>query len=412
MPRLTPKPLTQKMIDAAPAPAKQCTVLRDSEVRGLTLRLWPAGTKSWSFEYRSPITLKNARLGMSANSLSEARATAQAHRAAVAAGRDPALEAKADLNKRREAHARLVTVRDALVRYEASVIESAAKLASRRKRMRVLRRAMEPFLPRPVSGLSKGDLIGRLDEIQSQSGGVSRNRAQSEARHFLGWCRDRELVPRIVIDRVRQGVREQPRERVLSDQELAAILAATADRSAYSDLVRTLLLTAMRRNEAASLQPRDLDFDGRTITVRAENSKTRARRVVPMADGLFDMLRARSRGLPKDGYVFGEGSDFKRPFSGFSKRFSRLVAAIRVEMEPFTLHDLRRSVATEMHSMGVDALVVDDLLGHLSNVRSGVRGIYNRAQTLSRQREAVAAWNVRIATLTPDVISLTREHAR
>jgi integrase len=409
MPRLTMKPLTQKMIDAAPTPAKQCTVLRDSDVRGLTLRLWPAGTKSWSFEYRSPITLKNARLGISANSLSEARATAQAHRAAVAAGRDPSLEVKADLNKRQEAHARLVTVRDALVRYEASVVESAAKLASRRKRMRVLRRAMEPFLARPVSGLSRGDLIGRLDEIQSQSGGVSRNRAQSEARHFLGWCRDRELVPSIVIDRVRQSVREQPRERVLSDQELAPILAATADRSAYSDLVRTLLLTAMRRNEAASLQPRDLDFDRRTIAVRAENSKTRAGRVVPMADGLFDMLRARSRGLPKDGYVFGEGSDFKRPFSGFSKRFVRLVAALPREMEPFTLHDIRRTVATGMHSIGVDALVVDDLLGHLSNVRSGVRGIYNRAQTLSRQREAVAAWNARIATLIWQVAELHRD---
>jgi hypothetical protein len=61
--------------------------------------------------------------------------------------------------------------------------------------------------------------------------------------------------------------------------------------------------------------------------------------------------------------------------------------------------------------MGVDALVVDDLLGHLSNVRSGVRGIYNRTQTLSRQREAVAAWNARIATLILDAIPLTRKRA-
>jgi integrase len=361
--------------------------------------VWAGGTRSWSFEYRSPVTRKNSKIGISAASLSEGRVIAKAHRAAVAAGRDPALEAKADLNKRQEAHARLVTVRDALDRYDASVVESAVKLASRRKRMRVLRRAMEPFLARPVSALARGDLIGRLDEIQSQSGGISRNRAQSEVRHFLGWCCDRELVTGIVIDRMRQGVREQSRERVLSDQELAAILAATADRSAYSDLVRTLLLTAMRRNEAASLQPRDLDFDGRTITVRAEVSKTGAGRVIPMADGLFDMLRQRSRGLPKDGYLFGGGSDFKSPFSGFSKRFARLAASLPREIEPFTLHDIRRTVATGMHSMGVDALVVDDLLGHLGNVRSGVRGIYNRAQTLSRQREAVAAWNARIAAL-------------
>jgi integrase len=407
MPRLTSKPLTQKQIDATSAPATGCTVLRDAEQRGLTLRVWPGGTRTWSFEYRSPVTLKNVRLGIAAQSLAEARALIKGHRAAVAAGRDPALEAKADLSARQEAHARLVTVADALARYEAAVVEPAAKLASRRKRMRVLIRAMAPYGARAVASLTRADVIGRLDEIQGTSGGVSRNRAQSEIRHFLGWCRDRDLVQSIVIDRVRQGVREQARERVLTDAELSAVLAATADRSAYSDLVRTLLHTAMRRNEAATLRPGDLDFNARTICVRGEVSKTRQARVIPMPDALLDMFRDRARGLPSEGYLFGDGTDFKKPFSGFSKRFAALLAAMPGGARTFTLHDIRRSVATALHTMGVDALTVEDLLGHLTGVRSGVAGVYNRATTLPRQREALSAWSAKLATLVPPADLLT-----
>jgi integrase len=346
------------------------------------------------------VTLKNVRLGVAARSLSEARAVAKGHRAGVAAGRDPALEAKADLSARQEAHVRLVTVADALARYERAVVEPAAKLASRRKRMRVLRAAAEPFSARAVASLTRGDLIGRLDEVQAASGGVSRNRAQSEIRHFLGWCRDRDLVPSIVIDRVRQAVREQARDRVLTDTELSAVVAAIADRSAYSDLLRTLLYTGMRRNEAASLQARDIDLDRRTILVRAEVSKTRQSRMIPMPDPLSDMLRQRARGLLRDGYLFGDGTDFRKPFSGFSKRFAKLSAAMS-GVEQWTLHDIRRTVATRLHEMGVDALTIEDLLGHLTGVRSGVAGVYNRAATLSRQREALTLWNAKLASLTP-----------
>jgi integrase len=343
------------------------------------------------------VTLKNVRLGVAARSLFEARAVAKSHRAAVAAGRDPALEAKADLSARQEAHARLISVADALARYEGAVVERTAKLASRRKRIRVLRRAVEPFLPRAVASLRRAELIGRLDEVQATSGGVSRNRAQSEIRHFLGWCWDRDLVPSIVIDRVRQAVREQARERVLNDAELSAVLAATADRSAYADLVRTLLHTGMRRAEAASLQPRDLDFEARTITVRGEISKTRRSRVIPMEDPIASMLHKRARGLPRDGHVFGDGTGFKAPFSGFSKRFAALSSAMPKETERWTLHDIRRTVATRLHEAGADALAVEDLFGHLGGIRSGVAGVYNRAQTLFSQRAALKAWAAKLS---------------
>jgi hypothetical protein len=99
MPRLTSTPLTQKIIDATRPPRAGFIALRDPTTPGLLLRIWASGAKVWSLEYRSPITGKNMRLGLKLphGALSHARERALNLRAAVAAGRDPALEARHDL---------------------------------------------------------------------------------------------------------------------------------------------------------------------------------------------------------------------------------------------------------------------------------------------------------------------------
>ena len=67
--------------------------------------------------------------------------------------------------------------------------------------------------------------------------------------------------------------------------------------------------------------------------------------------------------------------------------------------ERWTLHDIRRTVATRLHAAGVDVLTVEDLLGHSSGVRLGVAGVYNRAETLERQRPALRQWAIKLAML-------------
>ena len=147
-----------------------------------------------------------------------------------------------------------MTVADALDRYEAAVATPAARQASRKMRMVLLRRALEPFNSRPVASLTRGELLLRLDEVQTSRGPIARNRAQSEIRVWSGWLHNRDLVPSIVIDRVKKAVKEQARERVLNDEEIKAVLANTTDRSPFNDIVRVLVHTAMRRGEAANLR--------------------------------------------------------------------------------------------------------------------------------------------------------------
>jgi integrase len=400
MPRLTSAPLTQKIINATRPPESGFTPLRDPSTPGLLLRIWASGAKIWSLEYRSPITGNNVRHGLDlpAGSLIEARARAKELRAAVAGGRDPFFDAKQDLIARRAAHSAVVTVANALGRYEDFVVKPAARVVSRRERMASLRKAVEPFNDLPVASLKRGAIVSRLDEIQTTRGPIARNRAQSEIRHWLGWLRDRDIVASIELDRVKKAVEEHARERVLSDAELTVLMQESTDRTPFSDIIRVLLHTGMRRGEAASLQRGDLDFKAATIRVRSEVSKTRQSRLIPMDEAIAPMLRERAERVGREDYIFGDGSDYRRPFSGWGKRVAAVVKAMP-EGEAWTLHDIRRTVATRLYEVGTDVLTVEDLLGHTTGARRGIAGTYNRAQTLERQRPALRAWAAKLAAL-------------
>jgi integrase len=400
------KPLTQKIIDTTPAPKAGFKELRE---RGLVLRISSAGAKSWSFEFRSPLTKKNARISFKATSLADARAIVHRHRVAITEGKDPSVEKKDAVVAKRAEHARQTTVRASLDAYEPGFLADAPlKQASRLDRMHRLRRILTPLMERTVSSIPQPEMIAFLDDVRKNSGPIAANRAHAEIRAWLGFAKLRAHAPDNVLDRVPKQVSEKSRERarVLTDAELAAMMSATADGSTFSDFIRVLLHTAMRRDEGASMQPNWFDFEERTITIPAVVSKTGRARTIPMAEALAPMLDARGEGLAREAYLFGEGSSFRSPMSGWGKPTDRLRAAMP-EGEHWTLHDIRRTVATRMHKAKVHPLVVEDLLGHVTGVRKGVAGVYNQAETLEDQRLALAAWAAKLASLT-NVVALKR----
>jgi integrase len=58
----------------------------------------------------------------------------------------------------------------------------------------------------------------------------------------------------------------------------------------------------------------------------------------------------------------------------------------------WTLHDLRRTVATGMADLGVQPHIVEAVLNHVSGHKGGVAGIYNRATYDKEKREALNLW--------------------
>ena len=69
-------------------------------------------------------------------------------------------------------------------------------------------------------------------------------------------------------------------------------------------------------------------------------------------------------------------------------------------VEPWVVHDLRRSHFTGLLELGLSADVVDALQNHISGAsRHGVRKNYNHATYAAAKRSAVGIWNAHVSKL-------------
>jgi integrase len=100
-----------------------------------------------------------------------------------------------------------------------------------------------------------------------------------------------------------------------------------------------------------------------------------------------------------------EGYD-DRPCAGWSRGFARLEQLSGVR--GFVLHDLRRTFATELASLGVAIHVIEKLLNHTSGQISGVAAIYNRFSYAKEMREAIETWEAHLASLLPQETTLSK----
>lgn len=74
--------------------------------------------------------------------------------------------------------------------------------------------------------------------------------------------------------------------------------------------------------------------------------------------------------------LFPSRFDDERPFNGFSK--SKKVFDRDLIIEPYTLHDLRRTFSSNMAKLGTPIHVTEKMLNHVSGTISGVAAVYNR----------------------------------
>ena len=86
---------------------------------------------------------------------------------------------------------------------------------------------------------------------------------------------------------------------------------------------------------------------------------------------------------------------------GWSKPKRDLDALL--ELTPWRVHDIRRSVATGMAELGVQPHIVEAALNHVSGHKAGVAGVYNRAVYAAEKRTALELWTNQVLTLTGEV---------
>jgi integrase len=240
----------------------------------------------------------------------------------------------------------------------------------------------------PASVIDRKRIADLLDTIAGEHGAISANRARAGLSAMFAWAMRRGLHDSNPVIGTEQR-RERSRNRVLSDTELAAIWSA-AGNSDFDNIVRLLILTGQRASEIAGLRWGEISFDEGLISLPAERTKNGHPHAIPLSPPARDILRART---PTRELVFGIGGT---GFAGWHKAKIRLDERIAhklgAPLPHWTIHDLRRTLATGLQRLGVRLEVTEAILNHVGGSRSGVAGIYQRHDWASEKCQALDAW--------------------
>ena len=95
--------------------------------------------------------------------------------------------------------------------------------------------------------------------------------------------------------------------------------------------------------------------------------------------------------------LFGVRND--RGFSSWAEHKKALDGRLGDQVKPWTLHDLRRTVATKMADIGVMPHIIEELLNHRSGHKRGPAGIYNHSRYEREVTAAVAEWDRHLRAL-------------
>lgn len=379
--------LTKRFIDSLGAPAEGYTIYWDEELGGLGLRIMTSGLKTYVLDYRDAHgrqhRIKIGRHGVI--TLFDARKLAKKILHGIAAGHDPVAERE----EARRGAATFRTIAEEYIRLRCVEKKSGAEDE------RIIRRELLPYWGRKLaSEIKRADVMRRVEEIKVRGSGVMANRTLARARCVFNWAIDRELVSANPAARIHPPAKETSRERILENEEIRAFWNALE--TLPGDLetrlaLKLLLVTAQRPGEIAGLEWEDIGVEEKIWTIPAAKSKNDKPHRVPLSGLALEILAAlRHRDT---GPVFASPRDPERPITRAALAHLIYRGRKLLNMEPFTPHDLRRTSASKMASMGVSRLVISRILNHSER---GVTAIYDRHSYDNEKRTALEAWDVKL----------------
>jgi integrase len=395
-----------------PEPGSTRTNYWDASVPGpgvFGMRVAASGGKSWCVLYRVGGVGKVKRLTLGEfPTKSYATARAEGLRALRRAqdGDDPAKVKKVERQHSRETFASLFES------YEkhASGLHDAGQFRSWPEIRRSLRAgALPAFKDRPVREIRRRDVVDLVNE-KARTAPVAANRLAAHLSMLFNFGVEADMLPANPAAGLRKR-KEQPRERVLSADEIRDLWAYLADdgtalalsrgsgkgartmpaetAATLRDVFKMLLLCGQRLGETSKMKWADVDLSAKLWTIPASDSKNGVAHRVPLNRQAVDILETRSK-APGRGEVFvfpaGPGSEASAHI--WSKRTASAIAS--ATGIGFTAHDLRRTVATMLGELGVSGDVIGLVLNHK---KPGITGrVYNHAQRDGDKRAALDRW--------------------
>ncbi len=367
---------------------------------GLSARISLAGGISWLYRYRDKIAQKPVwvTLGKYPDlSLKQARSERDKCREWVARGLNPRTEKKLLI----ESTSRPKTVTDAIDLWLNEYAQN------KRSDSELLKRQFDLWITShvgdfPLSGMTQKHWLDCFS-VRAKKSPVAAGLVLQPLIQAMRFCKKRgfDIHPDIFeLDLELIGAKRQRRKsRTLIEEDswnefldLIGWLNCGDMKPYYRHLVILLIVFGARTQELRKSMIEEWDLETMTWTVPPENNKNGKRdakfgksgeikRPIPPAIvPLIHYLKSTS----KDGYLLGTYV-VEATVSHYGGRIWKKLN----HSSKWSLHDLRRTVATGMSDLEIDPYIVEAMLGHSLG---GVQGIYNRSHYLSKKKKALEIW--------------------
>ena len=377
--------LTKRFIESIKAPESGYKLYWDDELKGFGVKVTQGSIITFVCFYRNKRGQQRriaiGRYGVI--TALEARPLARSLLGRVASGEDPAGERN---------HARgEATFGDLAQEYRE---RRANEKKSGKEDMRIIERDMlKPWGNLLAKEIKRRDVIRLIDEIKDRGSTVMSNRTLSVIRRLYNFGIARDLVEANPTALVAQS-KERRRERFLSNEEIKQFWKRLDSMQSAGQLVKAglqlILITGQRSGEILGMEWSEIDFESATWEISGSRTKNAQVHQVPLSPMALKILMS----LPRHGkFAFpsriGTSIDETRPMKS-----GALAHAVRknrelLGLEQFCPHDLRRTCASGLASIGVERFVISRILNHIER---NVTAIYDRYSYDKEKRLALNLW--------------------
>jgi integrase len=353
--------LTTRVIDKlhAPDPSGKQQLYWDTELIGFAVCV-SGTTNSRNFVCQRDINGHSRRVTIGACnvlSLTQARRRAQGVLADFYQGKDP------------KAPANGLTLRAALANYLTANRRLRPKSIEDYQRNVSL--YLTAWLDKPLAQITPAMVIEKHAKIAATvkakgryDGSATANGAMRTLRTVWNYAAESDTgLPANPVRSMRRSWYPVPRrERHVKADELRGFLRAirALPNPIHADYLELLLLTGLRRQEAAALEWSDVDMGARVIRIPAVRAKSGKRLDLPMSDLVYELL-ARRRALGNMRFVFPSDSSATGHIVEPKTSLELVARTCGVEV---SCHDLRRTFITCAESADISPIALKALVNH------------------------------------------------
>ena len=364
---------------------------------GLYVAVAPSGRVTFRFDYRFNGRRETLTLGTYSRSgmtLAVAREKLLDAKRSIAEGVSPAVEKQRD--KRR-----LVDAKTFAVAGQRWIDEALMADSTRAMRRAIFDRDVLPeWRTRLLTEVTPEDLRAHCKSIVDRG-------APATAIHV------RDIVKQIYAHAILHGEKFanpaddvgpssiatfQPRDRSLSPTEIRIMLGLLSEVATLPTIrlgLKFVLLSMVRKSELQDGTWDEVDFVNAVWSIPKARMKRSRPHNVYLSTQMLDILVALKTCAGNSRYILPSRYDADAPMSRAT--FNRVTSAIAkrardkgLPLEPFTVHDLRRTASTLLHEMGFNSDWIEKGLAH--EERSS-RGVYNKAEFEAQRRHMSQEWS-------------------